>query len=115
VAHACNPSCSGGRDQEDCGSKPARANTSWDPISKNPITERGWWSGSRCRHWVQAPVPKKKKKKNQQADAQSKRKMDGPELWTGSSTKQAILIANKHMDSVQPQKLLKELEVWLKW
>jgi hypothetical protein len=63
VAHACNPSCSGGRDQEDCGSKPARANTSWDPISKNPITERGWWSGSRCRHWVQAPVPKKKKKK----------------------------------------------------
>jgi hypothetical protein len=28
VAHACNPSCSGGRDQEDCGSKPARANTS---------------------------------------------------------------------------------------
>jgi hypothetical protein len=25
VAHACNPSYSGGRDQEDCGSKPARA------------------------------------------------------------------------------------------
>jgi hypothetical protein len=28
VAHACNPSYSGGRDQEDCGSKPAWANGS---------------------------------------------------------------------------------------
>jgi hypothetical protein len=30
-AHACNPSYSGGRDQEDCGSKPARANRSVRP------------------------------------------------------------------------------------
>jgi hypothetical protein len=28
VAHACNPSDSGGRDQEDYGSKPAWANSS---------------------------------------------------------------------------------------
>jgi hypothetical protein len=28
VAHACNPSYSGGRDQEDHGSKPARGNSS---------------------------------------------------------------------------------------
>jgi hypothetical protein len=28
VAHICNPSCSGGRDQEDHGSKPAQANSS---------------------------------------------------------------------------------------
>jgi hypothetical protein len=28
VAHACNPSYSGGRDQEDLGSKPAQANSS---------------------------------------------------------------------------------------
>jgi hypothetical protein len=34
VAHACTPSYSGGRDQEDCGSKPALANGSQDPISK---------------------------------------------------------------------------------
>jgi hypothetical protein len=27
VAHTCNPSYSGGRDQEDCGSKPAQANS----------------------------------------------------------------------------------------
>jgi hypothetical protein len=35
VAHFCNPSYSGGRDQEDLGSEPAQANSSQDPISKN--------------------------------------------------------------------------------
>jgi hypothetical protein len=34
--NTCNPSYSGGRCQEDHGSKPARANNSQDPISKNP-------------------------------------------------------------------------------
>jgi hypothetical protein len=34
ATHACNPSYSGGRDQEDCGLKPARANSPQDPISK---------------------------------------------------------------------------------
>jgi hypothetical protein len=34
VAHACNPCYSGGRDQEDCSSKPAWANSFWAPISK---------------------------------------------------------------------------------
>jgi hypothetical protein len=34
VAHAYNTSYLGGRDQEDCGSKPAQANSSRDPISK---------------------------------------------------------------------------------
>jgi hypothetical protein len=32
VAHACNPSYSGGRDQENHGSKPAQGNSSQDPI-----------------------------------------------------------------------------------
>jgi hypothetical protein len=36
VAHVCNPSYSGGRDQEDHGFKPAQANSSQDPILKNP-------------------------------------------------------------------------------
>jgi hypothetical protein len=40
VAHACNPSYSGGRDQEDGGLKPAWANSSRDPISKNPCQNR---------------------------------------------------------------------------
>jgi hypothetical protein len=39
VAHFCNPSYSGGRDQEDHGSKPAHANSSRDPISEKNIME----------------------------------------------------------------------------
>jgi hypothetical protein len=46
VAHACNPNYSGGRDQEDLGSKPAQANSSRDPILKNPITNKGLVGGS---------------------------------------------------------------------
>jgi hypothetical protein len=34
VAHACNPSYSRGRDQEDHDLKPAQANSLWDPISE---------------------------------------------------------------------------------
>jgi hypothetical protein len=41
VAHTCNSSYSGGRDQEDLSSKPAWANSSQDPISKNPSQKRG--------------------------------------------------------------------------
>jgi hypothetical protein len=40
VAHAYNPSYSGGRDQEDRGLKPAWANSSRDPILKNPSQKR---------------------------------------------------------------------------
>jgi hypothetical protein len=49
VAHTFNPSYSGGRDQEDLGSRPVQANSSRDPISNKPITKKGWWSGSRYR------------------------------------------------------------------
>jgi hypothetical protein len=31
---------------------------------KKPITKRIWWSGSRCRSWVQIPHTQKKKKKS---------------------------------------------------
>jgi hypothetical protein len=57
VAHACNPSYSGGRDQEDCGSKPVQANSSTRHyLEKKAFTKKGW-SGSRCT------LKKKKKKK----------------------------------------------------
>jgi hypothetical protein len=39
VAHICNPSYSGGRDQEDPGSKPARANSSGRPYLEKPFTK----------------------------------------------------------------------------
>jgi hypothetical protein len=41
MAHACNPSYSGGRDQEDRGSKPACANSSGDPFLKKTHHEKG--------------------------------------------------------------------------
>jgi hypothetical protein len=28
------------------------------------FTKKGWWSGSKCRPWVQAPVPQTKEKKD---------------------------------------------------
>jgi hypothetical protein len=37
---SCNPSNSGGRNQEDCSSKPAQANSSRDPILKKTITKK---------------------------------------------------------------------------
>jgi hypothetical protein len=41
VTHACNPSYSGGRDQEDHGLKPAWANSSRDSIlKKQNITKK---------------------------------------------------------------------------
>jgi hypothetical protein len=40
VVHACNPSYSGGRDQEDQGSKPEWENSSQDPTSKIPNIKR---------------------------------------------------------------------------
>jgi hypothetical protein len=64
VAHACNPSYSGGRDQED--SKPAQANSLQDPISKEPNTKTGleewlkWYCPQSC------PSIAKKKKKTYQ-------------------------------------------------
>jgi hypothetical protein len=41
VAHACNPSYSGGRDQEECSSKAAWANSSRDPILKETLHKKG--------------------------------------------------------------------------
>jgi hypothetical protein len=41
VAHTCNPSYSGSRDQEDQGSKPAWVSSLRDPILKKPTTKEG--------------------------------------------------------------------------
>jgi hypothetical protein len=63
VIHPCNPSYSGGRDQEDRGSKPARTNSSRDPVLKKPFTKKGWWGNSRHRPRVQTLNTARKKKK----------------------------------------------------
>jgi hypothetical protein len=41
VVHVCNPNYPGGRDQEDCGLKPAQGNSSPDPISNISNTKKG--------------------------------------------------------------------------
>jgi hypothetical protein len=63
LVHACDSSYSEGRDQEDCGSKPAWTNSSGQPISKkNPNTlKKDWWIGSRCTENKNFQGGKKKK------------------------------------------------------
>jgi hypothetical protein len=39
VAHTCNCTSLGGRDQ-DCGSRPALAKSSWEPV---PTSDWMWW------------------------------------------------------------------------
>jgi hypothetical protein len=41
VAHTFNPTYSGDRDQEDCGSKPALANSSMRPCLKKTLPKKG--------------------------------------------------------------------------
>jgi hypothetical protein len=63
VAHACNPSYSGGRDQEDRGSKPAQANSSSRPYLENPFTKMGLLQWLKVKALSSSPSPAKKEKK----------------------------------------------------
>jgi hypothetical protein len=45
LAHACNPSYSGGRDQEDWGSKPVPVNSLRHPVLKKNITHKKMTDG----------------------------------------------------------------------
>jgi hypothetical protein len=62
VAPACNPSYSGGRDQEDRDLKPAQANSSQDPISKKPFTKIGLVEWLEVKVLSSSPSTAKKKK-----------------------------------------------------
>jgi hypothetical protein len=44
--------------------KPAQENNLWDPILKKTYHQKkDWWSGSRCKPWVQTPVLQKQNTK----------------------------------------------------
>jgi hypothetical protein len=60
-AHACNPRHSGGRDQEDLGSKPALANSSQDYLKK-PFTKIGLVEWLKVKALSSSPSTTKKKK-----------------------------------------------------
>jgi hypothetical protein len=66
VAHACNPSYSGGRDQEDHRLKPAWANSSQGPILKKPIKKRAGGVAQGVDPESQNYKQKKKKKKRKE-------------------------------------------------
>jgi hypothetical protein len=68
MAHACNPSYSGGRDQEDGGSKPAQANSSPDPILKRPSQKRTSGMAQDVDPEFKSQYCKKKKKTNKGMD-----------------------------------------------
>jgi hypothetical protein len=72
VAHTCNPSYSGSRDEKDGGLKSAQGNSSWDPISKIPSTKQNRAGTvaqvvehlpTKCKALSSNPTPTKKKKK----------------------------------------------------
>jgi hypothetical protein len=64
VAHTCNPSYSGGRDQEDPGAKPAWANSSARPyLEKNASQKRAGGVAQGGGPEFKPQYQKKKKKK----------------------------------------------------
>jgi hypothetical protein len=54
-----NPRYSGGRDQEDCGLKPAQANSSVRPYLKKLFTKIGLVKWLNVKALSSAPVPQK--------------------------------------------------------
>jgi hypothetical protein len=66
LAQACNPSYSGGRDQEDHGSKPAQANSSMRPYLKKSFTKTGLVEWLKVKALSLSPSPAKKKKKEEE-------------------------------------------------
>jgi O-acetyl-ADP-ribose deacetylase (regulator of RNase III) len=64
VIHTCNPSYSGGRDQEDRGSKPTQENSSQDPLSKKTLHKIRLVAWIKVKAVSSRPVPHQKKKKS---------------------------------------------------
>jgi hypothetical protein len=63
VSHTCNPSYSGGRDQEDCSSKPSQANSSQDLIKKSLHRQKvGLVEWLKVKALSSNPRPQKEKK-----------------------------------------------------
>jgi hypothetical protein len=62
VAHACNPSYPGGRDQEDCHLKPAWENRSKRPYLEKPFTKTGLVELFKIKALSSSTAKKKKRK-----------------------------------------------------
>jgi hypothetical protein len=62
VAHICNPGYLGGRDEEDCGSRPAWANSSGRSYPEKPFTKIGLVEWLKMKALSSSPSTTKKKK-----------------------------------------------------
>jgi hypothetical protein len=60
VAHTCNPSYSGCRDQENSSSKPAQANSSVRPYLEKPFTKTGLVEWLKVKALSSSPSTEKK-------------------------------------------------------
>jgi hypothetical protein len=84
MAHSYNPRYSGGRDQKDQGSKPARANSSTRTYLEKSFTKIGLVKWLKVKALSSSPklqYCKKKKKKNQQMLARVWRKGTLTHCW----------------------------------
>jgi hypothetical protein len=61
VAHACNPSYSGGRDQEDLSSKPAQGNSSVRPYLEKTHHKKGLVEWLKVKALSSSPSTENKK------------------------------------------------------
>jgi hypothetical protein len=84
VDHACNPSYSGGRDQEDHGLKPAQANSGETLSQKNPSPKRAGGVARGVGLEFKPQYKKKEKRKKKKNPDQN-----GLEVWCGSDATQA--------------------------
>jgi hypothetical protein len=79
VTHTCNPGYSGGREQEDRGSKPAPENSSTIPYLKNPFTKIG------LVEWLKVKAlsssPSTAKKTNPQYCKKNKKRQFYSQAW----------------------------------
>jgi ribosomal protein S21 len=74
VAHTYNPSYSGGRDQEDCSSKAAPANSSARPYLKKLFTKIGLVRWLKVKVLSSSPSTTKKKKKKEKKERKKKKR-----------------------------------------
>jgi hypothetical protein len=64
VMHACNPSIQKTEIRKIMVWSQPRQIVPKILSQKKPFTKKSWWSGSRCRPWIQTPILQNKKGKN---------------------------------------------------
>jgi hypothetical protein len=87
VTHTCNPSYSGGRDQDNCGLKPSQANSSMRPYLEKPFTKIGLVEWLKVKAMSSSPstTKKKKERKRKWVTGRSDFKKLCWGLWSGSN------------------------------